>query len=329
MTGADGKPAAVADVKAAVLSASLLAGLELGLFARLRSGPVAAAALLDELGVDGTIGNAWLQVLRAGGYLEDDGGVLAPAARALPLVEDDGSLAAWGKEMALLLRALADLPAVLRGGTRSNALTAFWSYKSGAAAVGSGEAARYSATMDRSQERHADEVLALWDFGAYRRVADLGGGYGRFARRLLQRHPELEVVVVDLPAVVASAGPNEARLSFVAADLFSDDLGGGFDAVTFNRVLHDWGDAEAIALLERARGLVVPGGHVIVAEKLAPEGRQDLDQATSGLMLALLGGARRSARRYGALMAAAGLAVEASAGSSDAVAAVVVGRREA
>lgn len=327
MARSDRKPAAVTDIKALALSMSLLAGIELGLFARLRAGELNAQALLAELGVEPEIGKAWLEVLRAGGYLEGAGESLSPTARAVPLVEDDGSLAAWGQEMGLLARALVDLPEVLRSGNaRSTALSAFWAYKSAAGEVAR-RAAAYSKSMDVSMERHASEVLKLWNFGAYARVADLGGGYGGFARRLLRAYPALEVVVVDLPAVVASAPPAEERLSFVAADLFADVIEGRFDAVIFNRVLHDWGDADALLLLKRARSLVVPGGHVIVAEKLAPEAALDLDQAATALMLALLGGARRNAARYAELMRDAGLEPEAVAGSSEAVAAVVVGRR--
>jgi SAM-dependent methyltransferase len=326
MARSDPKPTAVADIKAQVLSASLLAAVEVGLFARLRRAPAPVEDLLSELGLERSVGSAWLQVLRAGGYLACRSGLLALTERARPLAAD-GPVISWAKEMALFGRALTDLPSLLRGGAAtSSALGDFWAYKRAGAAVGEGAAAAYSATMDESQERHAHAVLGLWDFGGYRRIADLGGGYGGFARRLVERYPGLDVVVVDLPAVVATAPAGPAGVRFLAADLFTDELEEGFDCAIFNRVLHDWSDPEAVTLLAKARSLVVSGGEVIVAEKLAPEADLDLDQAATALMLVLLGGARRSAARYSELMAEAGLVVEAVIGTSEGPAAVVVGR---
>src|SRR5579871_6042605 len=61
-------------------------------------------------------------------------------------------------------------------------------------------------------------VVAAFDLARFRRLVDLGGGSGHLARAASARHPNLEAVVFDLPAV--------ARIypGTVAGDFFTEPL---------------------------------------------------------------------------------------------------------
>lgn len=72
-------------------------------------------------------------------------------------------------------------------------------------------------------------------------VVDLGGSTGAAARALVERFPELKVVVQDLPETVALAETShESRVSFMPHDMFEPQPVQGADVYLFRWVLHDW-----------------------------------------------------------------------------------------
>jgi O-methyltransferase domain len=48
-------------------------------------------------------------------------------------------------------------------------------------------------------------LIAAYDFGSFRRLADIGGGTGRLMADILSAHPGMRGVLFDLPNVVAGA----------------------------------------------------------------------------------------------------------------------------
>lgn len=107
-------------------------------------------------------------------------------------------------------------------------------------------------------------------------LIDLGGNTGEFARRVCQRNPNLKAIVVDLPVVcalgkdhiAAAATAAEARrITFFSADMRKDPLPAAADLVAFKSVLHDWPEADAERLIERAYEVVRPGGRLLIFER--------------------------------------------------------------
>lgn len=104
---------------------------------------------------------------------------------------------------------------------------------------------------------------------------DLGGNTGEFALQVCRRNQNLQALVVDLPVVcalgrrhVADADAAEAaRVSFFPCDMRSAELPPAADLVSFKSVLHDWPDADAERLLERAWSVVRPGGRLLIFER--------------------------------------------------------------
>lgn len=93
---------------------------------------------------------------------------------------------------------------------------------------------------------------------AARHLVDLGGGTGYVALEACMQHPQLRATVVDLPSVcalgarrlAAAEDAAAARVSFKAADFFSDELPRA-DAYYLGRIAHDWSDEDAAKLLTR------------------------------------------------------------------------------
>lgn len=80
-------------------------------------------------------------------------------------------------------------------------------------------------------------VAELPEFWQATKLLDLGGGHGMYAIAFAKLNPKLQVYVYDLPGVVektkAYIEKHKAKVSVVAGNFFSDDLGKGYDLVFF------------------------------------------------------------------------------------------------
>src|SRR5262249_20628699 len=121
-------------------------------------------------------------------------------------------------------------------------------------------------------------VVAAFDLGRFRRLADLGGATGHLAVAACRRHPNLRAIVFDLPAVlplapelVAAAGVGD-RIELVAGDFFADALPDA-DLFALGRILHDWTEDKINRLLRAVYERLPAGGALLVAEKLLDDDR--------------------------------------------------------
>jgi SAM-dependent methyltransferase len=177
--------------------------------------------------------------------------------------------------------------------------------------------AAYSAGMTAMAATAAEAVAAAYDFGGARHVVDVGGGQGRLLATILRAHPGLRGTLLDRPEVVESAGALLAeakvaeRCERVGGDMFAAVPEGG-DLYVLSRVIHDWGDAESVALLARCRRAMAEGGRLLLVERVPPE-RAPPSAAVQGHVLSDLnmlvrtGGRERTEAEYRTLLAAAGL----------------------
>jgi len=162
-------------------------------------------------------------------------------------------------------------------------------------------------------------VVAAFDLGGFKRLADLGGATGHLAIAACERYPQLESVVFDLAQVADlardQAGRSAARdrIHVAAGDFFRDPLPDA-DLYAVGRVLHDWSDEKIAALLGRIFDRLPPGGGLLIAEKLlAEDGVGPVSANMQSLnMLVATEGKERSASQYQRLLESAGFtAVEA------------------
>jgi len=103
------------------------------------------------------------------------------------------------------------------------------------------------------------------------RLIDVGGGHGLYSYALLDRHPELEAVIVDRePALgVARQFANQAglaeRVRFVCGDIHSMAIPADADGVLMANILHDYSEEHAASLVQRfAQALPLDGRLMIL-----------------------------------------------------------------
>lgn len=165
----------------------------------------------------------------------------------------------------------------------------------------------FQASMRARSSREAAAVVAAYDFSAFGTLVDVGGGEGVLLARILEAAPGLSGVLFDHPAVVA-----RSTLPSVAGDFF-DEVPPGADAYVLSRVIHDWDDAEAVAILRTCRRAMTGSARLLLVEAELPESAADHPAAIRMdlHMLALLCGRERTHVEYATLLAQAGLELTA------------------
>jgi hypothetical protein len=165
------------------------------------------------------------------------------------------------------------------------------------------EGAIFDAAMIAKSRRAVRNVAEAYDWGAFRTIADIGGGRGHLLAAILERAPETHGVLFERPQVVAELAPRE-RLRIVAGDFFADALPSA-DAYLLMDLLHDWADADAASILAAVRRAAPPHARLFIIETLVPElPGPHFGKTLDVIMLAVTGGRERSAADYAALLGA-------------------------
>ena len=125
-------------------------------------------------------------------------------------------------------------------------------------------AAVFNSAMAELSRLVSSEVLHSYQFRGMRRIVDVGGGYGALLAAVLQAHPQLRGVLLDLPHAIEGARAHLTnagladRCEFVAGSFFESIPGGG-DAYLLKAVLHDWNDEESVTILRNCRRAIRAG----------------------------------------------------------------------
>ncbi|TXS35674.1 methyltransferase [Streptomyces sp. OR43] len=174
--------------------------------------------------------------------------------------------------------------------------------------------ASFDATMSAGPALVRDAAEG-YDWSEARHVTDVGGGRGALLAEVLRNHPGLRATLVDLPETVergreflAARGLGD-RCEAVGQSFFAP-LPTGSDVYVLHKVVHDWDDERARALLRGCAAAAGDRGRVVVTEADGTSGEDSAEFAEMDLrMLVLAGGRERSPGGYAALVSAAGLRV--------------------
>lgn len=300
-----------------VYSQVLYAGVQLGLFGKLRNGPLTMAEIANavNLPLEGTerLVNAassldLVEATQDGRWrLTVNGASIAPSTGLEKLIEHNQ----------LLYRDLLDPVAMLRDPRRSQtAIAAYFPYGEAGRPedVDPAAAARYSDLMASTVPPLAEEVVDAYPVAKHRKLLDVGGGIGAFLSLMGERAPALDLMLFDLPAVAVharaklSAEGLSARTEVHAGNFQTDPLPTGADLVTLVRVLLDHGDDVALGILRRVRAALEPGGTLLVVEPFSGiRGAERVGDAYFGLYLFAMGrGRTRTIAQHQALLRSAG-----------------------
>lgn len=178
-------------------------------------------------------------------------------------------------------RTAADLRPYLR--MAHNVEYARWGEFEHAVRAGGGTDADLFRTSSEKQRIMSEGIAAMtapaamrlaeaYDFGHFRRLLDVAGGTGFHLRAALERHPELEGTLFELPPVAAKARQHLAplveagRAEVVVGDVFEDPLPTGHDLVLVCHTLHVFTPDRNETLLRRVRDSVEAGARLVLID---------------------------------------------------------------
>ena len=181
--------------------------------------------------------------------------------------------------------------------------------------------ARYDSAMgafsnDRSFS--ASHVVRNFDWAGLGKatVVDVGGGIGTVSKALAKAFPLLEFVVEDRADVLVNATVEgeelRDRIRFLEHDFFQPQPVKDADVYFIRRVLMEWTDDKAIAILTALKSALKPGALVQIQDFYVPEpGSCPLWQerkfrSSDMLALAIANGGQREVEEWRALFEHAG-----------------------
>lgn len=115
----------------------------------------------------------------------------------------------------------------------------------------------------------AKSVIAAIDLKGVTRALDLGGGPGTYSMELARKR--IIVTLFDVPEAIAIAkeivGEQKTKqIHFIEGDFHTSDIRSGYDLVFMSQILHSNSIDDGIALIEKARKALNPGGLIAIHE---------------------------------------------------------------
>lgn len=142
----------------------------------------------------------------------------------------------------------------------------------------------FGGALDRARRAHAS-ALADTD-----RILVAGAGDGRFVAELARRHPRARIVALDASRGMLRTArmrvPRSARVRFRHADLRSlEPERHGYDAITANFVLDQFGPLQVETIVQRLAAALRPGGTLLHTDFALPNAGWRRARATAWLRI--------------------------------------------
>ncbi len=267
--------------RAVTQALAMLAAMELDVFTPLRDGPLTVQQLADALGLRADLLQPLLRVLASSGLLNAANGQFANTP------ESNRFLVKWQPSyMGSVWLLWSDMwTAELK--TSQSIRTGVPQARHDFATMSRAALLNFLVGSESGARSAANLLMQVRDLSVFRNLADVGGGLGGLALRILEACSELQVTVVELPAIApvvqdflsAAAEKDRADAPYprvVAADVTGDDLQGPYDVAVCNRflqvlTLEDAGRAlKNIAQALEPNGTLYIIGHVLDDGGLTP-----------------------------------------------------------
>ncbi len=176
------------------------------------------------------------------------------------------------------------------------------------------QAKEFGESMTSISAMEVPAIAAAYDFSAFRKIVDVGGGHGSLMAAILAKTPGLRGVLYDRPEVVENARKDVGarssgisdRIELVAGSFF-DSVPAGADACIMKYILHDWEDELCMKILANCRKSLGANGKVLVVDNVIPPGNDpQWGKKLDINMLVLTGGRERTEKDFAKLFEQSG-----------------------
>jgi ubiquinone/menaquinone biosynthesis C-methylase UbiE len=159
-------------------------------------------------------------------------------------------------------------------------------------------------------------ISEAYNFGQFKKIVDVGGGYGKMLQTILSDYPNLRGIVYDLPSSEAGFRERtreaglEDRLEFISGSFFESVPAGG-DAYFISTVIHDWGNDKAAQILRNCYKVMEPGHKLLIAEQvLGSDKLPSLAKRLDMTMMVIFGGQERTQEEFRELLTSTGFELQ-------------------
>lgn len=174
----------------------------------------------------------------------------------------------------------------------------------------------FDLAMTQSSKLSAMAIAEMLTMPGVQTVADIGGGQGHVLATLLEHHPALHGILLDLPDVIANADPRlradgelAGRVRLLPGDC-RKEIPVRADTYIFKNIL-GWEDENTVLVLRNAVKAARPGGRVVIVENFVDGGPgQTFTTAMDLRMLLSVGGKKHTKDGLLALVEQSGLIIQ-------------------
>ena len=180
----------------------------------------------------------------------------------------------------------------------------------------------FSNAMDSVEALAGDSFATDFDWSRFQRLIDIGGSAGSKSRAILQRHPGLQALVQDRPAIIAKVVAANAqrqrdevdgRMTFVGGDAFVEvpAARNAGDVYLLSALLHGFDDAQCEIILRNVvRAMGEGDAPLVILEIVMAEQGADYSSVSFDMQMFIgTRGRERTLAQWQALLARSGLAL--------------------
>ncbi|MFH1300180.1 MAG: methyltransferase [Planctomycetota bacterium] len=160
--------------------------------------------------------------------------------------------------------------------------------------------------------RETDVILESYDFSEMKTLLDIGGGNGSNITSILNKYPDMQGTLFDLPHVVERAQPHieQSGLSnrcHLVGGSFFESVPEGADAYFMRHIIHDWDDEKSLTILRNCHTAMPENSKLLVVDSVIPAGNEPFAGKFLDLVMLLIpGGKERTAEEFRSLFEQAG-----------------------
>jgi hypothetical protein len=170
------------------------------------------------------------------------------------------------------------------------------------------EAAMFADLLIGLNSADAPAVAAAYDFSSVAHIADVGGATGHLLATVLASHRGPRGSLFDLPhnqtgaaELIQSRGMAD-RISFSPGNFF-ESVPAGCDLYLLSHIIHDWSEAQCLAILGNCRRAMSPTSRLLIIEMVLSEGNAfHPGKMLDITMLTMTSGQERTEPEYRALL---------------------------
>lgn len=139
----------------------------------------------------------------------------------------------------------------------------------------------FIAAMHARGVAQGKEMAALLDLSETKKTLDVGGGSGAFTFAFIEKNPDIESVILDLPNVVPITQRyiNEAglqdKVKILAGDYHISHFGKGYDLILMSAIAHINNPEENLQLIRKGAESLNPGGQLVIMDFVMNDSRTE------------------------------------------------------